>query len=95
MNTPVWPNGRVLDKYHIWSDCDVSYGERERERERKKKKQGPQENLELGLYFHSPSLQTVYDALHELCEMLGLQKEEDLEEFGLYVDPGKRVSRLQ
>ena len=74
----------------------MSAMEREREREReKKKKQCPQENLELGLYFHSPSLQTVYDALHELCEMLGLQKEEDLEEFGLYVDPGKRVSRLQ
>lgn len=70
----------------------MSAMERERERE---KKQGPQENLELGLYFHSPSLQTVHDALHELCEMLGLQKEEDLEEFGLYVDPGKRVSRLQ
>ena len=62
----------------------------ERERER-----SPHENLWLSLYFRSPSLQTVHDVLHELCEMLGLQTEEDLEEFGLYVDPGKRVSRLQ
>ena len=61
-------------------------GERER---------SPHENLWLSLYFRSPSLQTVHDVLHELCEMLGLQTEEDLEEFGLYVDPGKRVSRLQ
>ena len=66
----------------------MSAMERGRERENKVRRK-------IGLYFHSPSLQTVHDALHELCEMLGLQKEEDLEEFGLYVDPGKRVSRLQ
>ena len=37
------------------------------------------------------SLQTAHDILHELCEMLGLQSEEDIEEFGLYADPGKRT----
>ena len=40
------------------------------------------------------SPQTAHDILHELCEMLGLQSEEDIEEFGLYADPGKRVSTL-
>ena len=41
--------------------------------------------------FCSPSLQTAHDILHKLCEMLGLQSEEDTEEFGLYADPGKRA----
>ena len=45
-------------------------------------------------FFLLPSLQTAHDILHELCEMLGLQSEEDMEEFGLYADPGKRVSTL-
>ena len=35
------------------------------------------------------SPQTAHDVLHELCGMLGLQGEEDVEEFGLCADLGK------
>ena len=38
------------------------------------------------------TLQTAHDILHELCGMLGLQSEENLEEFGLHADLGKRTS---
>ncbi len=38
---------------------------------------------------HGLCAQTAHDVLRELCGMLGLHQEEDLEEFGLSADLGR------